>query len=284
MRQEYNQEYAAVFDYAIGDLQGCFEPLMRLLESIKFDDKQDRLWFVGDLVNRGPDSLAVLRFISTLAIKPQISLGNHDFHLLGSLFGGRPWQGKDDTLTEVMNAPDRDELGHWLRQQSLLCYSEELNVAMCHAGISPLWDLPLALRLAKELETVLAGDDYADFLAHMYGNNPAIWSDDLAGIDRLRVITNYFTRMRVCTAEGALDLHFKGPLANTPQARYPWYAVPQRKPISADIVFGHWAALEGVCPNPKVHAIDTGCLWGGPLTALRLQDKQRFSVPGLANR
>lgn len=267
-------------DYAIGDVQGCYEPLQRLLQLIDFNDQVDRLWFVGDLVNRGPESLAVLRFISTLPVTPKITLGNHDLHLLGSLFGGRPWKGHDDTIQEVMQAPDGEELGHWLRKQSLLCYSPELNVVMCHAGISPLWDLPQAIALAHELEDALSGEHYIEFLTHMYGNNPDIWSDDLTGLDRLRVITNYFTRMRFCDDYGRLELSYKGTIAKAPAHVHPWYDVPHRKEISADIVFGHWAALKGQCPNPGIHAIDTGCLWGGELTALRLQDKKRFSVPG----
>ncbi len=267
-------------DYAIGDVQGCYEPLQRLLEFIDFDDQVDRLWFVGDLVNRGPESLAVLRFIKSLPITPRITLGNHDLHLLGSLFGGRPWKGHDDTIQEVINAPDGEELGDWLRKQSMLYHSPELNVVMCHAGISPLWDLPLAKRLAEEVELALSGEHYREFLSQMYGNKPDMWSDDLVGVERLRVIVNYFARMRFCDSNGRLVLDYKGTIAKAPANLYPWYDVPNRKEIEVDIVFGHWAALMGLCPNPKIHAIDTGCLWGGQLTALRLQDKQRFSVQG----
>ncbi|HAU1297543.1 TPA: symmetrical bis(5'-nucleosyl)-tetraphosphatase [Legionella pneumophila] len=273
-------EQNAVPDYAIGDVQGCYDPLQRLLELIDFNEKEDCLWFVGDLVNRGPDSLAVLRFIYSLPVKPKITLGNHDLHLLGLLFGGQPWKGHDDTLEEVMLADDGEELGHWLRKQSLLCRSSELNIVMCHAGIAPLWDLSKAVDLANELEAVLSGDSYHEFFAQMYGNKPDIWSDDLVGLDRLRVITNYFTRMRYCDAHGRLDLGYKGTLSKAPNHLYPWFAVPCRKEIEMDIVFGHWAALMGRSSHPRIHAIDTGCLWGGQLTALRLQDRQRFSVPG----
>lgn len=278
-----NQGPEKVVDYAIGDVQGCYDPLQRLLELIDFNERVDRLWFVGDLVNRGPESLAVLRFIRSLPVLPRITLGNHDLHLLGSIFGTNPRKGHDDTLKEVLEADDVEELGHWLRNQSILCYSAELNVVMCHAGIAPAWDLPLAIKLAKELEDTLSGEGYKDFLSHMYGNKPDIWSDDLKGIDRLRCITNYCTRMRFCDVEGRLELEFKGTIAQAPADLYPWYAVPSRKEIEADIVFGHWAALMGVCPNPKIHAIDTGSLWGGQLTALRLQDKQRFLVEGQTN-
>lgn len=269
-------------DYAIGDIQGCYEPLLRLLEHIDFNERVDRLWFVGDLVNRGPQSLAVLRLIKTLPIKAIVTLGNHDLHLLASLFGGRPWKGHDDTIYEILHADDGEELGHWLRQQALIYYSPELNYVMCHAGIAPIWDLRQALALGQELEKMLSGEHYAEFLKQMYGNNPQLWSEQLEGFERLRLITNYFTRMRFCDQEGALDLNYKGTIANAPDNLYPWYAVPGRKDIDSDLLFGHWAALRGVCPHPRIHALDTGCLWGGQLTALRLQDKQRFSVPGMS--
>jgi bis(5'-nucleosyl)-tetraphosphatase (symmetrical) len=270
-----------VSDYAIGDVQGCYEPLQRLLQLIDFNEREDRLWFVGDLVNRGPDSLQVLRFIKGLPLKPNITLGNHDLHLLGSLFGKKPWKGHDDTIEQVMQAEDGAEIGHWLRKQSILCFSSEFNLVMCHAGIAPIWDLDQAISLARELEEVLSGDDFELFLESMYGNNPNEWSNDLQGIDRLRLITNYFTRMRFCDAHGRLNLEYKGEITGAPSDLYPWFSVPERKEINVDIVFGHWAALMGKSPNPHIHAIDTGCLWGGQLTALRLQDKRRFSVPGL---
>lgn len=264
----------------IGDVQGCYDPLQRLLCHIDFNEREDRLWFVGDLVNRGPQSLAVLRFIRTLPVLPKITLGNHDLHLLGTLFTENPWRGHDDTISDIVQADDGEELGHWLRKQSILCYSKELNVVMTHAGIAPLWDLPMAMQCAKELEQALSGDDFCNFLTQLYGNEPAMWRDDLEGIDRLRCITNYFTRMRFCDEQGRLDLRFKGTIAQTPKGLYPWYAAPNRCDIEPDIVFGHWAALMGICPYPKLYALDTGCFWGGPLTALRLQDKQRFTVKG----
>lgn len=275
-------ELNAVPDYAIGDVQGCYDPLMRLLDCIDFNDKSDRLWFVGDLVNRGPHSLAVLRFIKTLALTPRISLGNHDLHLLSVLFTKNPWQGKDDTIAEIVEAPDGVELGHWLRKQPVLCYSAELHLVMTHAGIAPLWDLPQAMLLAKELEQVLIGENYVEFLTHMYGNKPKRWVEALTGIQRLRAITNYFTRMRFCDQLGGLAFKHKEALKCAPSSLYPWYATPKRKEIEVDIIFGHWAALQGVCSYPKIYPLDTGCVWGGKLTALRLQDKQRFSVAGLS--
>lgn len=268
-------------DYVIGDVQGCYEPLQRLLDSFCFDERTDRLWFVGDLVNRGPQSLAVLRFIKNLPLAPRITLGNHDLHLLSKLFGMSPRHNPDDTLHDILTAPDREELGHWLRKQSILYHDPELNVVMCHAGIAPAWDLTKAKALAFELEHTLAGEYYCDFLTHMYGNEPAYLSTDLVGMARLRVICNYFTRMRFCDVDGHLMLTYKGTIEHAPANLYPWYMVPRRHDLEADIVFGHWAALQGVCPNPRIYALDTGCFWGGKLTALRLQDKQRFEVPGV---
>jgi bis(5'-nucleosyl)-tetraphosphatase (symmetrical) len=268
-----------VSDYAIGDVQGCYVPLQRLLAQINFNERVDRLWFVGDLVNRGPQSLAVLRFIKNLPIPASITLGNHDLHLLARLFGGHAWRNQDDTLQEVLTASDGEELGHWLRKQSFLYHEPALNVVMCHAGIAPAWDLAMAKAYASELEEVLAGENYHSYLADIYGNYPDYWSEELTGMARLRAITNYFTRMRFCDKRGRLILTYKGSLAKAPANLIPWYAVPGRKQINAELIFGHWAALEGQCPDPTIYAIDTGCFWGGQLTALRLQDKQRFSVP-----
>jgi bis(5'-nucleosyl)-tetraphosphatase (symmetrical) len=270
-----------VADYAIGDIQGCYDPLLRLLDHIDFNEREDRLWFVGDLVNRGPQSLAVLRFIKNLPLKPCITLGNHELHLLGSLFGGQPWKGHDDTIQEIIHAEDGEELGHWLRKQSIIHYAPELNYVMSHAGICPLWDLQQALTLGKELEAVLSSDQYAEYLQNMYGNEPGIWSDDLQGIDRWRVITNYFTRMRLCDDQGHLNFNYKEGITYIPEGLYPWFEVPIRKQIQPEILFGHWAALMGHCSKPFIHALDTGCLWGGALTAMRLQDKLRFSVPAV---
>ena len=268
-------------DYAIGDIQGCFEPLIRLLDHIQFNEREDRLWFVGDLVNRGPQSLAVLRFIKNLPLSARITLGNHDLHLLGSLFGGRPWKGHDDTIAEILDAEDGEELGHWLRKQAIIYHDPELNYVMCHAGIAPIWNLSEALAFGYELEEVLAGENYIFFLEQMYGNNPNHWDNSLQGFDRLRLITNYFTRMRFCDQQGQLELSYKGGTATAPDDLFPWFLVPERKEIAADILFGHWAALQGKSPHPHIHALDTGCLWGGQLTALRLLDKKRFSVAGV---
>ncbi len=268
-------------EYAIGDIQGCYEPLMRLLQHIQFNPQTDRLWFVGDLVNRGPDSLKVLRFIKALAIPPIITLGNHDLHLLCQLFLPKQAKSPDDTLDDILSARDKTALGHWLRKQPLLYHDTSLNIVMTHAGIAPTWTLSVAKEHAKTLETMLKGPEYCNFLTHMYGNTPNHLSCAKTPIEHLRAICNAFTRMRFCNERGHLELNIKTTPNQAPSTITPWYALPIRKPIDADLVFGHWAALKGQCPIPHIHAIDTGCVWGGPLTALRLHDKKRFSVPGL---
>lgn len=279
LRQQQSQAKNNMADYAIGDVQGCYHALQRLLTAIKFNPQTDKLWFVGDLVNRGPESLAVLRFLHTLP-NTQITLGNHDLYLLYHLFVKNPThQNAEDTLGDILSASDRESLGHWLRKQSVLIYSPELNLVMTHAGIAPIWTLPQAQQYAAELEQALRGDDFITFLENMFGNQPDLWSEELTGYARLRTICNYFTRMRFCDASGRLISHYKGDVKNAPNHTYPWYAVPNRCPIEPDIIFGHWAALLGKCPVKHIYALDTGCVWGNTLTALRLQDKQRFSVP-----
>lgn len=266
------------YDYAIGDIQGCYDGLMSLLDKIDFDDKLDRLWFVGDLVNRGPSSLAVLEFIKDLNIKPIITLGNHDLYLLSLIYLQEETSKKKDTLHGVLNSPKVTEIGDWLRNQSILYHDEKLNIVMSHAGIPPIWDLSSAKKHAKELETALASVDFKNFLENMLGNKPHKWKDSLTGNDRLRLICNYFTRMRFCKASGSLNLKYKGSIKKAPKGITPWFTIADRKPITQDIVFGHWASLGGVNPAPNIHAIDTGFVWGGAMTALRLQDKQRFKV------
>ncbi len=268
-------------DYAIGDLQGCYTPLMHLLETIDFDEKVDRLWFVGDLVNRGPDSLRVLRFIRALPQNPIITLGNHDLHLLCLLLLPDAKPQKGDTLTSILEAPDTEEIAHWLRMQPVLHHDVKLRVVMTHAGIAPHWTLTQAKTYAKQLEHALRGPEVIDFLSHMYGNTPTHLTDGQTQNEQLRVICNYFTRMRFCDQKGHLELSAKGPPSSPPKGCYPWYEVPNRCVLEEQLVFGHWAALEGECPIPNIHAIDTGCVWGQTLTALRLQDGMRFSVPGI---
>ncbi len=266
-------------NYVIGDVQGCYESLIQLLDVIQFDDNQDNLIFVGDLVNRGPDSLSVIRLIMRLNNVPVVTLGNHDLHLLARIYTTDGWVGKDDTLSAVLAADDIIDIGNWLRAQSIIFHHQPTDTIICHAGIAPCWDLTTAIRNARELEACLSGDNFLTFLQQMYGNEPHIWDESLAGIGRLRLITNYFTRMRFCDQNGHPLLDFKGKINQAPPGHYPWFLAPNRISIDKDIVFGHWAALEGKCPVANIHAIDTGCLWGGKLTAFRLEDKKRFTYP-----
>lgn len=267
--------------YVIGDIQGCFEALSLLLEKIQFDPAQDRLWLVGDLINRGPDSLDVLRWAMGLGDRLVTVLGNHDLHFLAVAEGHVPPH-RSDTLEELLAAPDRDDLIDWLRCQRMI-YAEG-DWVLVHAGLLPQWTVGQALRLGGEVEAVLSGDDYRDFLKHMYGNQPDHWDDSLSGMDRLRVITNAMTRLRVCSAAGVMDFNFKGSPKTCPKETLPWYEVPERKSADANIVFGHWSAL-GLNVGSRHVALDTGCLWGGALSAIRLEDREVFQTPcaGLAS-
>jgi len=266
--------------YAIGDVQGCFQPLSSLLEHIKFNPMRDRLWFVGDLVNRGPESLATLRFVKGLGERVVCVLGNHDLHLIAVAQGHGKLR-KDDTLAEILAAPDREELLAWLRHQPLM--HAEGDYAMVHAGLLPDWTVARALELAEEVEQGLRGSACDALLEHMYGNEPARWSEKLAGYPRLRVVINAMTRMRVCTRNGGMDLSYKGDVADLPANRLPWFALPKRKSRGTTIIFGHWSAL-GLVLERDVIGLDTGCLWGRKLSALRLEDRRlfQFSCPAEA--
>lgn len=261
--------------YVIGDVQGCYEPLMQLLQKISFDKNNDTLWFTGDLVNRGPRSLDVLRYVYELGDKHQTVLGNHDLHLL-AVAAGAQTQHASDTLSEILSAPDQSELLNWLRHRPLLIKHE--NYVMTHAGLAPAWTVAKAEALAKEVEAVLCGDDSKKLFEHMYGNQPDQWRDDLTGYDRLRCIINYFTRMRFCHADGRLNLANKGAVKDKEEHLLPWFDVVPRANADANIIFGHWAALEGVVDVPNVFALDTGCVWGNKLTAMRLGDNERFAT------
>jgi bis(5'-nucleosyl)-tetraphosphatase (symmetrical) len=259
--------------YAIGDIQGCLDPLLRLLDHIAFNPAEDTLWFTGDLVNRGPASLETLRFIKELGNK--IVLGNHDLHLLAVAHGAHEgWA--EDTLSDILTAHDKIELLEWLRHQQLMHHENEFTLV--HAGIAPMWDLATALSLAAEVESTLRSDNAGMYFQHMYGNHPKKWDNSLEGFDRLRCITNYFTRMRFCYADGSLDLKNKGTLASHTADTMPWFQVPHRQNTDLNILFGHWAALAGVTHTPKVFALDTGCVWGYCLTAMRLEEQTRFQV------
>jgi bis(5'-nucleosyl)-tetraphosphatase (symmetrical) len=256
--------------YAIGDVQGCFDELQALLERVGFNRTHDRLWFVGDLVNRGPKSLQVLRFVRELGDRAVTVLGNHDLHLI-TQYEGFERKRKDDTFDDVLGAPDAKQLVDWLRAQPMM--HVEGNWSMVHAGLLPQWTIEQAHSLGREVEHALRATDYRDFLAHMYGSKPERWEDALAGWDRLRVIVNAMTRMRFCAADGTMEFHKKG---KTPPAGFrPWFE--QRRDERA-IVFGHWSAL-GLKLQPRLAALDTGCVWGGALTALRLEDRWLSQVP-----
>ena len=261
--------------YAVGDIQGCYTELLQLLDVMGFNLVHDRLWLVGDLVNRGPDSLEVLRFIKSLGDSAITVLGNHDLHLLAVAEGVAELH-RTDTLDELLNAPDRDELLTWLRHQRLL-HAEGEHV-LVHAGLLPQWSVKQAASLAREVEDALRGTDYVTFLERMYGNTPHAWDDDLHGYKRLRVIVNAFTRLRIVTLQGEMDFRFKGELDNIPDGYLPWYEAPKRKSRNATVIFGHWSAL-GLLLRDDVIALDTGCLWGGPMSAIRLEDRELFQVP-----
>jgi bis(5'-nucleosyl)-tetraphosphatase (symmetrical) len=261
--------------YCIGDVQGCFTELLELLQLLSFDENKDELWFVGDLVNRGPNSLEVLRFVKKLP-KKVVVLGNHDFHLLAVYHNlTHP---RSHNLDDVLKAKDGAELINWLRLQSLLHYSKTFNAVLVHAGILPEWNLYTARRCALEVEEVLHGNNYIELLKHIYGNKPFKWNSKLRGWSRLRFIINSFTRMRFCDKEGNLDFHHQCKVGDQPKGLLPWFNLPRRKIKNIDVVFGHWAALEGKVNKPWLYALDTGCIWGNSLTALRLEDKKIFQV------
>lgn len=252
--------------YAIGDVQGCYDELQALLDRVRFDPAQDQLWFAGDLVNRGPDSLKVLRFVRDSG--SVTVLGNHDLHLLASAYIPR-YRKHRDTLKQVHDADDGEELLDWLHRQPLLHHDPHSGYTLIHAGLPPQWDLAQASACAREVESVLRGEDYRHFFEVMYGDEPAVWSDTLRGRDRLRFIVNCFTRLRYCDRHGRLALQEKGPPGTQPPGFRPWFAWPQRKSRDMQILFGHWSTL-GAYDGDGVHALDTGCLWGGSLTAFRV--------------
>ncbi|MDP2751012.1 MAG: symmetrical bis(5'-nucleosyl)-tetraphosphatase [Rhodocyclaceae bacterium] len=263
--------------YAIGDIQGCFGELKRLLEYIGFNEQRDRLWFVGDLVNRGPSSLEVLRFVRDLKEAAITVLGNHDLHLIMQAEGfGKT--SREDTLAPILAAPDRDELMAWLRSQPL--FHVENDTAMVHAGLLPSWTVEQAKDLAAEVSTALTSPHYHDFLAHLWGSEPDRWHDDLVGRDRLRVIVNAMTRMRFITKKGAMALRTPGskaPPERAPAGCLPWYDAPKRASTSHTLIVGHWSAL-GLKITQNLLALDSGCLWGGKLTAVRLEDRRLFQI------
>ncbi len=258
--------------YAIGDVQGCLAPLTALLDDINFDSTRDSVWFTGDLVNRGPDSVGVLRFVRALGDSAITVLGNHDLHLLAAASDPAKLK-RHDTLSDVLQADDRDELLNWLRTRPLMHRDSALGYTMVHAGMVPQWDLEEAQCLAHEVEEVLRADDYKEFFLHMYGNQPHRWQPSLTGWQRLRFITNVFTRIRYCDESGLLNLKVKADPADVIAPIKPWFTFKNRKNVGETIVFGHWSTL-GFVRSHNVICLDSGCLWGGRLTAIRLDDPE----------
>lgn len=255
--------------YAIGDVQGCYDELQALLDVLKFDFRTDTLWLAGDLVNRGPRSLEVLRFVKSLGECAVTVLGNHDLHLLVHAHGYEAAK-KGDTLEPIVNAPDRDELLTWLRHRPLLHHDPHCQITLIHAGVAPQWTLADAMACAREAENVLRDDDvFHDFLENMYGNNPDCWDPGLKHWDRMRFIINCFTRLRFVDGNGRLKLKAKGAPGSQPSGCVPWFQAPQRQTKNNKLLFGHWSTLGFYCGD-NVVSLDTGCLWGGKLTAINV--------------
>jgi len=264
--------------YAIGDIQGCHSEFRELLDVIGFDATRDRLWLVGDLVNRGPGSLGVLRDVMAMGDAATAVLGNHDFHLLTIAAGHRrPHRG--DTLDDILEAPDRDALVAWLMRRPLVV--AEGDHVMVHAGLLPSWTVSQAVSLSREVEATLAGDRAGEFLGELYGDEPRRWRDDLAGDDRLRAIVNACTRLRFCTADDTMEFKEKRGPGSTPQGFAPWFEHPARRSASSIVVCGHWSTLD-LLLLPNMMMLDSGCVWGGALTAVRLPDRRVYQVPSRA--
>ncbi|HEB82218.1 MAG TPA: symmetrical bis(5'-nucleosyl)-tetraphosphatase [Gammaproteobacteria bacterium] len=271
--------------YAIGDVQGCYDELQALLTQIKFKSDRDCLWFCGDLVNRGPKSLETLRYIRALGDNAITVLGNHDLHLLATAYDHKK-PGKKDTLNALLEAADAPDLLNWLRHRKLMHHDDTLNINLLHAGIHPKWSIDKARQLAREVEQVLQGEHHLNYYKHMYGDKPFNWDDKLSGWSRYRFITNIFTRLRYCDADGKPALSAKGAPGSQAENLYPWYEVPGRVSINDPIIFGHWSTLPHagrLCIN-NTWAIDSGCLWGGALTAMRIDERPfvytRLDCPG----
>ena len=263
-------------NYAIGDIQGCYQSFRKLLKKIQFNPLNDRLWIAGDMINRGPDSLATMQFLLEHQQQIQCVLGNHDIHFLAVASECRQKNPKD-TFDDILNSQLKDDIVAWLTKQPLAYFDSACQTLMVHAGLPFQWSKNDVLRFSLEVSNKLQSASCHQFYLSMYGDQPDYWQDGLQGMDRLRYITNALTRMRYCQSDGRLQLNTK----STPSAKnshlYPWFKF-ENKEYNGDIVFGHWAALQGRCPRAKIHALDTGCVWGGYLTALRLEDKKRFKV------
>ncbi len=258
--------------YALGDIQGCYDPLRRLLDALDFNPADDTLWLTGDLVNRGPKSLKTLRFVRSLGDSAITVLGNHDLHLLALWAGAIDYDERFESLARTLNAHDADELCHWLRRQPLAHFDATLDTLMVHAGTYPQWNVEKTLALAAEVEDVLRSDDYESLLAKMYGNAPGKWSEELRGYKRLRFIINCLTRMRVITDNNKLNFSFSGPPWRARKNQLPWFEAGDLATENTRIVFGHWSQL-GLIVLPTLISVDTGCVWGRQLTAVRLDKR-----------
>ncbi len=259
--------------FAIGDVQGCYTELRYLLDEISFDFEGDEVWFTGDLVNRGPDNLKTLRFVKKLGDRATVVLGNHDLYLLSIVYGGHSLH-SNDTFVDVLRSSYCEELCHWLRHRPML--HESHGHLLVHAGVPHVWDKEKAMSLAREVERAIRGSDYVEFFRGMLGNEPAVWQDEHSGLDRLRCITNYLTRMRFIHVSGKMDFSSKLGLGHAPSAYRAWFQFPPQ--FEETIVFGHWASLNGRTQDSQFRAIDTGCVWGRRLTAYRLDDNEQRSV------
>jgi bis(5'-nucleosyl)-tetraphosphatase (symmetrical) len=267
-----------VATYAIGDVQGCYAELGDLLEQVRFDPVADRLWLLGDLINRGPESLRVVRLVRSLGESATTVLGNHDLHFLAIHLGGHSLN-RNDTFVDLLNSAEVDEIADWYCQQPLIFVDQALGYAMVHAGIPHIWNLEQAMGLAAEVEAAIRGKKRAAYFQRMYGDKPDQWDDSCTGMARLRVITNYLTRMRLLDDEGRMNFSDKGRLRDAPTGWQPWYEMRMQHPLSVKLLFGHWAALESGTGYADVVALDTGCVWGRELTALCLETGKRHVVP-----
>ena len=264
--------------FVVGDIQGCYQELNDLLDKISFDTASDQLWVAGDLINRGPDNLKTINLLRQLP-NTRIVLGNHDLHFLAVATTDRT-PSRSDTLDDLVNDPQLDSITEWLRQQALAIYDNEFDLLVVHAGIPHIWSIQEAMGFAAEVEDVLRGEAHRSFFENMYGNEPVQLTPELSDLDRWRVITNYFTRLRFCGPQGELELTTKTDIA--PSGFAPWFDYPRSEPTR--ILFGHWAAIEGKTSSPQFVALDTGCVWGRSLSALRLEDNKLFSVPARSSQ
>lgn len=266
--------------YLIGDIQGCLKPLQRLLDKINYEPSSDRLWFSGDLVNRGGNSLEVLRLLHGLPGEVINVLGNHDMALLHEDALLKSGQSKNPEFRKILNAPDREELMLWLRHQPMAHWSKKHKVLLVHAGVIPQWSRKQAVSAAAELSKVLRSEDYREFFTHMYGDRPRRWLKKRGGWKRLRLICNILTRIRFCDQKGRIAFTQKGPPGSQSKGLMPWYDHPKRKTREITVAFGHWASL-GLYLKPGLIGLDSGCVWGGKLSTVRLEDQKLIQVKGM---